>query len=211
MVLWSGPRFSWPLDVEQLDAYLAESRAGTRLVWTASDSVSAAPLGHVSLAFQNNGKTGRLGRVLVAPNARHVGHGRAVTQAAVTAGFNESRIDAMTLGVYRHNTIAATCMNNSASRPRRSSRTPSLSTGNPGTTSRCGSNATPDDQAATDHWHDRAFPGHRKPCHKPILFRFVVRAGRWRRIVGTYLLICLLEARNVDHHFARLQPGCQCG
>jgi RimJ/RimL family protein N-acetyltransferase len=32
MVLWSGPRFSWPLDVEQLDAYLAESRAGTRLV-----------------------------------------------------------------------------------------------------------------------------------------------------------------------------------
>ena len=63
-------------------------------------------MGHVSLAFQNNGKTGRLGRVLVAPNARHLGHGRAVTQAAVTAGFNESRIDAMTLGVYRHNTIA---------------------------------------------------------------------------------------------------------
>jgi ribosomal protein S18 acetylase RimI-like enzyme len=106
MVLWSGPKFSWPLDVEQLVAYLAESRAGTRLVWTASDSVSAAPMGHVSLAFQNNGKTGRLGRVLVAPNARHVGHGRAVTLAAVTAGFNESRIDAMMLGVYRHNTIA---------------------------------------------------------------------------------------------------------
>jgi len=106
MVLWSGPKFSWPLDVEQLDAYLAESRAGTRLVWTASDSFSKTPVGHVSLAFQDNGKTGRLGRVLVAPKARHAGHGRAVTQAAVTAGFNESGIDAMTLGVYRHNTIA---------------------------------------------------------------------------------------------------------
>ena len=106
MVLWSGPKFSWPLHVEQLDVYLAESRAGTRLVWTASDSFSKTPVGHVSLAFQDNGKTGRLGRVLVAPKARHAGHGRAVTQAAVTAGFNESGIDAMTLGVYRHNTIA---------------------------------------------------------------------------------------------------------
>ena len=76
MVLWSGPKFSWPLDVEQLDAYLAESRAGTRLVWTASDSRSAAPVGHVSLAFQHNGTTGRLGRVLVSPNACHLVHGR---------------------------------------------------------------------------------------------------------------------------------------
>jgi len=106
MVLWSGPKFSWPLDVEQLEAYLTESRAGTRLIWTASDSRSAAPVGHVSLAFQDNGTTGRLGRVLVAANARHLGHGRAITQAAVTAGFDQSSIEALTLGVYRHNTIA---------------------------------------------------------------------------------------------------------
>jgi RimJ/RimL family protein N-acetyltransferase len=106
MVLWSGLNFSWPLDIDQLDAYLTESHAGKRLVWTASDPINAAPVGHVSIALQDNGRTGRLGRVLVAPNARHVGHGRAVTQAAVTASFNEGRIDAMTLGVYRHNTTA---------------------------------------------------------------------------------------------------------
>jgi RimJ/RimL family protein N-acetyltransferase len=106
MVLWSGPNFSWPLDLEKLDAYLAESHAGTRLAWTAPDPDSATPVGHVSLTLQDHGRTGRLGRVLVAPNARHVGHRRAVTQAAVTAGFAEGRIDAMTLGVYRRNTTA---------------------------------------------------------------------------------------------------------
>ena len=106
MVLWSGPTFSWPLDLEQLDAYLAESPASSRLVWTAFDQVKPAPVGHVGLALQDNGNTGRLGRVLVAPNARHLGYGLAVTEAAVTAGFNETTIEVMTLGVYRHNTIA---------------------------------------------------------------------------------------------------------
>jgi RimJ/RimL family protein N-acetyltransferase len=106
MVLWSGPSFSWPLDREQLGAYLAEGHARKRLLWTASDSVSAARVGHVSLALQDNGNTGRLGRILIAPTARHLGHGRVVTQAAVTAGFHQTRIDVMTLGVYRHNTIA---------------------------------------------------------------------------------------------------------
>ena len=106
MVLWSGPTFSWPLDLEQLGSYLAEGPASSRLVWTAFDYVEPAPVGHVGLALQDNGNTGRLGRVLVAPNARHLGYGRAITQAAVTAGFNETTIEVMTLGVYRHNTIA---------------------------------------------------------------------------------------------------------
>ena len=106
MVVWSGPTFHWPLNLEQLNAYLAESPAASRLVWTAHDNVSAEHIGHASLALQDNGNIGRLARVLVAPNARHLGHGRAVTQAAVTAGFNETSIEAITLGVYRHNTIA---------------------------------------------------------------------------------------------------------
>jgi RimJ/RimL family protein N-acetyltransferase len=105
MVLWSGLTFSWPLDLEQLDASLARRQA-SRLIWTAFDHVAPTPVGHVSLALQDNGNTGRLGRVLVAPNTRHLGHGFAVTQAAVTAGFNETTIEVMTLGVYRHNTIA---------------------------------------------------------------------------------------------------------
>jgi len=105
MILWSGPTFSWPLDLEQLDTYLAESPAASRLVWTAFDHVEPAPVGHFGLALQGNGDTGRLGRVLVAPNARHLGYGRAVTQAALTAGFNETTTEVMKLGVYRHNSI----------------------------------------------------------------------------------------------------------
>lgn len=55
MVLWSGPTFSWPLDLEQLSSYLAESPAASRLVWTAFDHVGSAPVGHVGLALQDNG------------------------------------------------------------------------------------------------------------------------------------------------------------
>jgi len=106
MVLWSGPTFSWPLDLHQLDDYLAESAATGRLVWTAFDYDEPAPIGHVGIALQDNGNTGRLGRVLIAPNARRLGYGRAVTQAAIAAGFNETTIEVMTLGVYRQNTIA---------------------------------------------------------------------------------------------------------
>jgi RimJ/RimL family protein N-acetyltransferase len=105
MVLWSGPTFSWPLDLEQLDASL-KCRESSRMIWTAFDHVAPTPVGHASLALQDNGHTGRLGRVFVAPNARHLGHGRAVTRAAVTAGFNETSIEVVTLGVCRHNNIA---------------------------------------------------------------------------------------------------------
>ena len=72
MVLWSGPTFSWPLDLEQLDIYLAESHAKSRLVWTAFDPVAPAPVGHVTLAIRDNGNTGRLGGILVAPTTRHL-------------------------------------------------------------------------------------------------------------------------------------------
>ena len=106
MVLWSGPTFSWPLDLEHWAPTWRKAPPQAGLVWTAFDHVEPAPVGHVGLALQDNGNTGRLGRVLVAPNARHLGYGRAITQAAVTAGFNETTIEVMTLGVYRHNTIA---------------------------------------------------------------------------------------------------------
>ena len=39
----------------------------------------------------------------------------------------------------------------------------------------------------------------------------MVSASRLGRVVGRYLLRCLLGVRNVDHHLARLQPGRECG
>lgn len=59
-----------------------------------------------SLALKAESAIGRLGRVLVDPAQRGEGLGRALVTSAVTAGFAQTRIDTMTLGVYRHNTAA---------------------------------------------------------------------------------------------------------
>jgi hypothetical protein len=63
-------------------------------------------VGHASLALKAEGAVGRLGRVLVDPARPGEGQGRALVTSAVTAGFEQTRIDSMTLGVYRHNTAA---------------------------------------------------------------------------------------------------------
>jgi RimJ/RimL family protein N-acetyltransferase len=106
MRLWSGPGFLWPLSTGQLHAYFEQSRSGLRLLWSAVTTQDGALVGHTSLAIQAQGATGRLGRVLVDPGRRGQGLGRALVTAAVAAGFAQTRIDTMTLGVYRHNTPA---------------------------------------------------------------------------------------------------------
>jgi RimJ/RimL family protein N-acetyltransferase len=106
MRLWSGPGFSWPLSAEQVQAYFEESRSGRRLLWSAVTTKDAVLIGHASLRFQVQNNVGRLGRVLVDPARRGEGLGRALVTSAVVAGFAQSQINVMTLGVYRQNTTA---------------------------------------------------------------------------------------------------------
>jgi RimJ/RimL family protein N-acetyltransferase len=106
MRVWSGPGFLWPLSTNQLRAYFEESRSGQRLLWSADAIKDGALVGHASLALKAEGAVGRLGRVLVDPARRGEGLGRALVTSAVTAGFAQTRIDTLTLGVYRHNTAA---------------------------------------------------------------------------------------------------------
>ncbi|MGW6939813.1 GNAT family N-acetyltransferase [Streptomyces xanthophaeus] len=63
LMTWAGPAFSWPLDDAQLADYAAEPG---RHAWTAV-SPGTGPVGHAS--FLGN----RLGRVLIAPQARGQG------------------------------------------------------------------------------------------------------------------------------------------
>ena len=106
MRVWSGPGFRWPLSASQLPAYFEESRSGQRLLWSAVAMKDGALVGHASLALKAESAIGRLGRVLVDPARRGEGLGRALVTSAVTAGFVQTRIDTMSLGVYRHNTAA---------------------------------------------------------------------------------------------------------
>ncbi|MFD9334053.1 GNAT family N-acetyltransferase [Streptomyces sp. NPDC060028] len=102
LVTWAGNSFRWPLDDAQLDAYAAEPG---RHVWTAvpahtAHDPEARPIGHVSL-----GGT-RLGRVLIAPEARGQGLGGALVSLVIERAFGELALPSLGLGVWAHNTPA---------------------------------------------------------------------------------------------------------
>ncbi|MET9961119.1 GNAT family N-acetyltransferase [Streptomyces sp. NPDC006326] len=96
LVTWAGPAFTWPLDDAQLTAYAAEPGRHT---WTAHTPGGRA-LGHVSV------RGTRLGRVLIAPEARGRGLGETLLTLAIGRAFGELDLPELDLGVYTHNTRA---------------------------------------------------------------------------------------------------------
>uniref|UniRef100_A0AAU2JPC6 GNAT family N-acetyltransferase n=1 Tax=Streptomyces sp. NBC_00049 TaxID=2903617 RepID=A0AAU2JPC6_9ACTN len=96
LMTWAGPAFTWPLDDAQLAAYATEPGRHT---WTAL-SPDGRPVGHASLAGT------RLGRVLIAPDARGQGLGAALVSLAVDHAFGELALPEVGLGVWAHNTAA---------------------------------------------------------------------------------------------------------
>ncbi|MFE6846999.1 GNAT family N-acetyltransferase [Streptomyces sp. NPDC057686] len=96
LVTWAGPSFTWPLDDAQLTAYAAEP---DRHTWTAA-APDGRPLGHISV------RGTRLGRVLIAPEARGRGLGETLLTLAVARAFDELGLPSLDLGVYTHNTAA---------------------------------------------------------------------------------------------------------
>ncbi|MEV8534738.1 GNAT family protein [Streptomyces sp. NPDC051211] len=116
LLTWAGPAFSWPLDRTQLTAYATEPGRHT---WTAvapgpeqvpgPDQVPGpeeVPLGHISLCRHPDGSGARLGRVLIAPEARGRGLGEALLRQTLDRAFGELGLPALDLGVYTHNTPA---------------------------------------------------------------------------------------------------------
>ncbi|MFC9296623.1 GNAT family N-acetyltransferase [Streptomyces sp. NPDC057011] len=96
LMTWAGPAFTWPLDDAQLTAYAAEPG---RRTWTAV-TPAGDPVGHASLAGT------RLGRILIAPEARGRGLGETLVSLAVSHAFGELRLPELGLGVWAHNTTA---------------------------------------------------------------------------------------------------------
>ncbi|MFB7467548.1 GNAT family N-acetyltransferase [Streptomyces sp. NPDC056224] len=96
LMTWAGPAFTWPLDDAQLAAYAAEP---SRHIWTAV-TPDRYRVGHVSVSGT------RLGRILIAPDTRDMGYGRALVTQAVELCFGELGLPELSLGVWAHNTAA---------------------------------------------------------------------------------------------------------
>ncbi|MCX4526627.1 MULTISPECIES: GNAT family N-acetyltransferase [unclassified Streptomyces] len=102
LVTWAGPAFGWPLDDAQLAAYAAEPGRHT---WTAVSDTDR-PLGHISLRRHPDAPGARVGRVLIAPDARGRGLGEILLTQAIDRAFGELGLTELDLGVYAHNTAA---------------------------------------------------------------------------------------------------------
>ncbi|MFE0699241.1 GNAT family N-acetyltransferase [Streptomyces sp. NPDC058872] len=103
---WSGHHFSWPFNEGQLAEYAAESATPLRWSWMAFDPINGEVVGHVSVRIDAASASGRLGRVLVAPEARGKGYGAAMLTKALDAGFGELGLEQIELGVWDNNANA---------------------------------------------------------------------------------------------------------
>ena len=106
LLSWAGPTFAWPLDDEQLSAYVVESMTPQRHTWMGVDPASGHTVGRASLRIDADGATARLGRVLIAPDARSKGVGSALLNEVMTLTFGPFKLQRLKLGVFTHNTGA---------------------------------------------------------------------------------------------------------
>lgn len=100
MVMWSGPTFTWPLNIAQLEKSLTNER---RTWWTGIDLETGRAFGFASLLVDHESQSMRLGYIITDPAVRGQGRGRALVEAAVVRGFEVTDFPSMTLGVYAHN------------------------------------------------------------------------------------------------------------
>ncbi|MFI2204602.1 GNAT family N-acetyltransferase [Streptomyces sp. NPDC020192] len=106
LMTWAGPTFDWPLNDRQLAEYAAESATPRRHTWMAWDPGSGEAVGHASVRVDAALASGRLGRVLVAPQARGRGYGAAMLERVLASAFGELDLERIDLGVFTHNTNA---------------------------------------------------------------------------------------------------------
>lgn len=104
MVNWAGPySFTWPLTREQIVAYLEEAAAsdGCR-TWSAADRSTGIRVGHVQLMVAPDA-SGHICRVLIAPERRGHGYGRALMQHLIRHAFDDLDLQRLTLNVMTSN------------------------------------------------------------------------------------------------------------
>ena len=112
LVVWAGPaQFRFPLSMDQLQAYCAESGGGTprKRIFAATDE-QCEVCGHIELgAIDAINQTATLCRVMVSPERRGKGLCVPMVRAALRIGFEEMGLRRVELRVYAHNLSAIRC------------------------------------------------------------------------------------------------------
>lgn len=112
LLQWAGPIFRWPLDDAQLDDYVAPTAGPvpTRLIWRAVADAGGEVVGHVELnEIDRRHLAATLSRVLVSPEQRNRGMGRAMIAAALEVAFDTLALHRVELRVFDFNEPAIRC------------------------------------------------------------------------------------------------------
>jgi RimJ/RimL family protein N-acetyltransferase len=112
LLQWAGPTFTFPLDRDQLDKYLATARQ-VPPVCHAFKALGADEqvIGHVEIGnLDPRNCSARLSRVLIGPpDLRGRGLGRQVVRAALKLAFETLKLHRVDLLVFDFNTAAIMC------------------------------------------------------------------------------------------------------
>lgn len=111
-VMWAGRTFRFPLDHDQLRAYLnaCRGRRPARAAFKAVAGNRREMLGSVNfhhIDWEN--RSGRLGLVIVSPGRRAEGIGSRMVRLALARGFEDYGLHRIELGVFDFNFSAIRC------------------------------------------------------------------------------------------------------
>jgi RimJ/RimL family protein N-acetyltransferase len=111
LLFWTASSFGFPLNREHITQHMRDCAArGDRLIFKAVDSASGEAVGYVELgALDARNRSARIGRVLIAPQARGRGLGVEMMRAALAHAFDVLRVHRAELGVFDVNPRALAC------------------------------------------------------------------------------------------------------
>jgi len=109
LLQWAGPKYTYPLDVSQLKETLAKTtdEQPSFKVLKAIRSNTSETVGHIQLMdIDYSTASCVLGRVLIFPDHRGNGLGKAMVRLAVKDAFEKLGLDEIRLNVFDFNEIA---------------------------------------------------------------------------------------------------------
>ncbi|WP_138495269.1 GNAT family N-acetyltransferase [Paenibacillus pinistramenti] len=112
LIQWGGHTFQFPLDQQQLAAYLsqANTEASDKHIYRVVHEATGKVIGHINLQIDRINNSARVGKVLVGDQSlRGQGIGQRMIEEAVRIAFGDFKVHRVNLGVFAYNHSALAC------------------------------------------------------------------------------------------------------